>query len=184
MNIFVLDSTPLKAAEYHCDKHVLKMIIESGQMLCTAHWLGWLDKLGQNMSDFKKVKDAQEFLYRNVPKRYQPRWKMTHANHPCSVWTRESIENYMWHADLGLYLCREYSIRYEKIHKGFEVHMWLQENMPPGIKDKGLTPFKICMKEEYKISQNPVECYREYYSKDKVRFAKWKKDNIPHWWHV
>jgi hypothetical protein len=37
MNIFYLDKDPIKAAEYSCDKHVVKMILESAQMLCTAH---------------------------------------------------------------------------------------------------------------------------------------------------
>ena len=57
-------------------------------------------------------------------------------------------------------------------------------HIPPLIENKGLEPFEICMKEEYKISENPIECYREYYIKDKVRFAKWKNGNVPSWWHV
>jgi hypothetical protein len=182
MNIFVLDKNPEIAAKYHCDKHVLKMILESGQMLSTAHWMAWLDRLGKSLKDFRIMRDAQDYLYKNVPEHKQPPWKMTHVNHPCSIWSRDTFENYMWHSDLGLYLCREYTFRYKKIHKGFKVHMWLQANTPPGIKKTGLTPFKICMKDEYKISNDPFECYREYYIKDKVRFAKWKNNNQPEWW--
>ena len=184
MNIFILDTSPDIAAQYHCDKHVCKMILESGQMLCTAHWLGWLSKLGKSRKDFRLVRDMQNFLYESVPIHSQPPWKITHANHPCSIWTRESLQNYNWHSDLGLYLCREYSFRYNKIHKAFKTHYWLQQNKPPGIRDIGQTSFEICMKEEYKISNDPVECYREYYLKDKVRFAKWKNGNIPLWWCV
>jgi hypothetical protein len=183
MNIFILDKDPVKSAKYHCDKHVCKMILESGQMLCTAHWMLWLEKLGKNRSDFKLVRDMQNYLYENVPKEDQPPWKLTHVNHPCSIWTRECYENYIWHLSLMKYLLIEFSDRYEKNHKSWAVHAWLDKKIPPGI-NTGRTPFKICMKEEYKISENPVECYREYYLKDKVRFAKWKKGNIPEWWHV
>ena len=184
MNIFILDESPEMAAQYHCDKHVCKMILESGQMLCTAHWMAWLDILKKSRRDFKLVRDMQNFLFENVPIQSQPPWKLTHVNHPCSVWTRNTMENYMWHSDLGLYLCREYTFRYTKVHKAFKTHMWLQQNTPPDIISKSLEPFEICMKEEYKISKSPVECYREYYLKDKVRFAKWKKGNIPNWWYV
>ena len=53
MNIFVLDRDPEVAARYHCDKHVCKMILEAGQMLCTAHWVAWMKKLDIKKSDFK-----------------------------------------------------------------------------------------------------------------------------------
>ena len=53
MNMFVLDEQPQKAAEYHCNKHVVKMILEAGQMGCAAHWMSWLDKFGKTRSDFK-----------------------------------------------------------------------------------------------------------------------------------
>ena len=39
MNIFVLDKDPHIAAQMHCDRHVPKMIVESAQMLSTAHRL-------------------------------------------------------------------------------------------------------------------------------------------------
>jgi hypothetical protein len=184
MNIFVLDETPTIAASYHCDKHVLKMILESGQMLCTAHWLGWLNYLKKDIKDFKTQKAAKDFLYQEVPSVFQPEWKMTHINHPCSVWTRESLENYDWHSNLGLALCKEYEKRYEKIHKSYTVHKWLSKNHPPEVISKGQTPFEICMKNEYKISSDPVDCYREYYLRDKSRFAKWKIGNKPAWWSL
>ena len=183
MNIFILDTDPSVAASYHCDKHVCKMILESGQMLCTAHWIMWLKKLGKDRSNFRLVRDMQSYLYKNIPKEKQPPWKLTHMNHPCSIWTRESIENYRWHLELMKNLLVEFDNRYEKSHKSWAVHQWLEKNLPPGL-PSGQTPFPICMKEEYKISKDPVDCYREYYIKDKVRFAKWKKGNIPQWWHV
>lgn len=184
MNIFILDEDPIVAASYHCDKHVCKMILESAQMLCAAHWIGWLKHLGKNISDFKRQKDAKDFLFKKVPTVFQPPWSLTHANHPCSIWTRESLNNYDWQSQLGLSLCNEYEKRYNRIHNSLSVHMWLSKNHPPAIEFKGQTPFVICMKDEYKISDDAVECYREYYIKDKVRFAKWKKGNVPSWWLV
>ena len=67
MNIFILDEDPKRAAEYHCDKHVCKMILESGQMLCTAHWIRWLNHLGKSRKDFRLVRDMQNYLYANIP---------------------------------------------------------------------------------------------------------------------
>ncbi len=39
MNIFVLDENPVKCAEYHLDKHCIKMILEQTQILCGVHWM-------------------------------------------------------------------------------------------------------------------------------------------------
>lgn len=36
MNIFILDTDPKLAAKYHCDRHVVKMVLESAQMLSTV----------------------------------------------------------------------------------------------------------------------------------------------------
>ena len=79
------------------------------------------------------------------------------------------------------YLLIEYEKRYQRRHKSWDTFEWLDKKIPPNI-DTGRTPFKICMKEEYKISEDPVVCYREYYLKDKVRFAKWKKGDKHAWW--
>ncbi len=183
MNIFILDEDPKAAASYHCDKHVCKMILEAGQMLCTAHWMSWLKNLDKQRSDFKLMRDAKAFLKENVPKEKQPPWSITHVNHPCSVWTRETLENYTWHHKLMGHLLAEYTGRYRRTHKSITVWEWLLYNKPLSFPNHGLTPFPICMKEEYKISEDPVECYREYYIKDKVRFAKWKNKK-PDWWLV
>lgn len=184
MNIFVLDRDPEVAARYHCDKHVCKMILEAGQMLCTAHWVAWMKKLDVKKSDFKRVRDLKEELKKRVPLESQPPWSMTHMNHPCSVWTRETVSNYFWHARLMRSLLDQYTARYKKNHKSEEVWSWLEENIPPEITDAPITDHPICVPESYRISLNPVDCYREYYLNDKARFAKWKNGNVPEWWHV
>ena len=116
MNIFILDEKPQIAAEYHCDKHVVKMILESAQMLSTTHWLQALQIFNKNISDFKRVRDAKEFLHVNLQENMKPPYKMTHVRHPCTIWTTESIENYNWHVKLLFYLCCEYTKRYGKQH--------------------------------------------------------------------
>ena len=171
------------AAKYHCDKHVCKMILESGQMLSTAHWVAWLDILGKSRKDFKLVRDMKQYLSENVPKECQPPWSLTHAEHPCSVWVRQTTSNYYWLARLMENLLLEYSRRYDnKQHKSIPVQKWLFENLPPEISDLPLTDHPICMPDDYKVSDDPIQCYREYYLKDKVRFAKWKTGNVPPWW--
>ena len=182
MNIFILDEKPQIAAEYHCDKHVVKMILESAQMLSTAHWLQALQIFNKDISDFKRVRDAKDFLYENLKNSMQPPYKITHVRHPCTIWTTESIENYIWHVKLLFYLCHEYTKRYGKIHKTAHYIKWFVDNRPYNIPKIGMTPFKICMANDYKISTNPVECYKEYYIKDKSRFAKWKLGNTPQWY--
>ena len=182
MNIFILDQSPQIAAEYHCDKHVVKMILESAQMLSTAHWLQALKMFNKDISDFKRVRDAKEFLYANLKESMQPPYKITHVRHPCTIWTTESMENYVWHVKLLFYLCGEYTKRYGKIHKTAQYIKWFVDNRPYQIPKTGMTPFKICMSDEYKVSADPVECYKEYYIKDKSRFAKWKLGNVPRWY--
>jgi len=185
MNIFVLDKNPSKAAEYHCDKHVVKMILEAGQMMCASHWLHLLDNYYEGQkSDFKRVKDIQDWLFENTPKKEQPPWRLSHMRHPCTIWTNESFSNYNWHFELGKSLCKEYTRRYGRIHKSEIIIDWLGNNIPKNMRNLGMTDFVICMKEEYKISEDPVECYRNYYLKDKVRFARWKLNNHPDWWYV
>jgi len=171
MNIFVLSADPKEAAEFHCDKHVVKMILETGQMLCTAHWLGWQRVLNPSVIGAKK---AKEWLQQHVPADKQPLWKMTHAGHPCTQWAQTSDENYSWLLDLGVALCQEYTLRYGKRHKSETVYEWLLSNRPPSFMSSGRTPFAIAMPDDCKISADPVVCYRQYYRVHKKYMAKWK----------
>lgn len=157
MNIFILDLDPEKAAQYHCDKHVIKMIIESAQLLCSVHHFYYQD-------------------LENIP------YKKSHINHPCSKWVRESLSNYKWLNSLGLFLCKEYYLRYgNKTHKTLNVLIWCIENQPL-IYDKGLTPFAQAMPEQYK-NEDPVKAYRDYYLNEKKNICKWS-NQIPEWWII
>lgn len=152
MNIFALDRIPEKAAEYHCDKHVLKMIIETAQLLSNSHHM-----------------TGKEGPYR-----------LTHKHHPCSLWVLESLSNYRWLVKLGKGLAREYNSRYNKVHKVEAVIDYLELN-EPDIKDIGLTEFKQAMPEEF-MEKDSVKAYRKYYLGDKSRFAKWKNNKTPDWY--
>jgi hypothetical protein len=100
MNIFVLDESPVVAAKYACDKHVVKMILESAQMLCSVQ-----------------------------PEGTAP-YKRSFYNHPCTKWARASTENYSWLIQHAMALCAEYTRRYDKIHKSQQVIEWCIKNRP------------------------------------------------------
>ena len=151
MNIFVLDTDPKKAAEYHCNKHVVKMILEYNQLLCTSHWL-----------------TGSEAPY-----------KASHINHPCNVWVRESIENYEWLCSLCSALLEEYTHRYGKVHKSSEVLNYCYQNKPK-LESKGRTKFALAMPEIYK-TDDCVLSYQNYYNFGKRHLFAWKNREIPPW---
>ena len=156
MNIFVLDEKIANCAQYLCDKHVVKMVLETTQLLCTAHQV--LD--GTNPDLYKK----------------------THENHPCSIWVRENSHNYVWAANLYLELCQEYSYRYGKIHKCqglINSLSTLPKNIPYGTK---LGNFVLAMPDEFKTS-SPIQSYRNYYiSKQTTIKMEWNKGRAkPSW---
>lgn len=185
MNIFVLDKNPQLAAQYHADKHAVKMILEAGQLLCTAHWLNWARMLG---APKLKTRQLQEWLYQNVPQELQPPWKMTHVHHPCTQWAAHAWGNYMWLSRHGLALCDEYTRRYGKIHKSHEVHRWLNRVIPPAFEARvddpvQITPFALAMPDDCKVAGDPVQSYRNYYNQHKVRIARWRHSETPAWWN-
>jgi len=166
MNIFWLDLCLRLCAQYHCDKHVVKMILETAQLLYTTQW-----ELGGKDWDSRCAEIVGSRPYRR-----------THINHPCAVWVRESRANYRELAKLGLELCKEYTFRYDKTHRT-EVHLkWLRRHPPKHLKDVGPTPKILAMPEQYKITSDPVTSYRNYYLKEKNGIATWSYTNIPNWW--
>lgn len=160
MNIFFLHMIPSVCAQMHCSKHVIKMILETCQLLCSA----W------------HVSDPEHNLY-------TPCYKLTHKNHPSAVWTRESQANYKWLCELGLELCNEYTYRYGKVHKCQEYIENLYKNIPP-IPDIELTKCPQAMPDTYK-DKDVVSAYRHYYLFEKYRMHDWngKTSNreVPYW---
>jgi len=163
MNLFILFDTPAEAAQAHCDKHVIKMILETCQMLYTAHWTAAYPQL---LVKSQKVLELPASL-EDAPKRKtgEPGYKKAHVNHPCTKWIRASLQNYMFACDLGIALGEEYKYRWHKKNKehSCEQHVrWLKANPPP-LPAIGLTRFAVAMDDVYKNSDDPIQCYRNYY---------------------
>lgn len=171
MNIFYLDQNPKLCAQYHCDKHVVKMILESAQLLCTAVNVA----AGEQITPYKS----------------------THVNHPCSIWVRESFANWDYVINLMLDLEEEWNYRFHsrnpKTHNSVAalvaspVH--LREKAEKYLPSIGLTVPPLCMPESCKqipaIAVTPEEatilCYRNYYNQEKKHLHKWTNREVPFW---
>lgn len=152
MNIFVLDEDISKCAEYHSDRHVVKMILESAQMLSTV---------------------CRESGIHSG-------YKSTHINHPCTKWCSESLSNWFWLRNLLYALNKEWRFRYNHSftnHKSFDVAMKLPY---PDIPDIGITKHALAMPDKYK-TDSVVESYRNYYIGDKQHLFSWKNRSKPEW---
>ena len=152
MNIFYLDKCPEKAARLQYNKHVVKMILESAQMLCTAHHC----IMGE---------DA------NVP------YKVAHRNHPSTIWARQSGENYTWLYRHMMELGREYERRYGKKHLSIIKCEDPLSILPGGILETGLTEMPQCMPDEYK-DKCSIKAYWNYYIGEKHVVANPKTEKI------
>ena len=152
MNIFVLDRDPKLASQYHNDRHVVKMILESVQLLSTAHRINGYDE----------------------------GYKMTHKNHPCSVWVRESQSNYHWLVDLVNELHKEWQYRFDHAHNHKSYDVMRSLSSPNFLPNIGLTPFAIATAEDCRFD-DPVKSYRSYYKNHKTHLFKWTKREIPSW---
>ena len=179
MNIFVLDKDPIESAKLQCDKHVVKMIVESAQMLSTSHrMLDGILRIEQSANG-RKVKrwsindDRNDVMYKAV-----------HMNHPCTVWTRDSLANYDWHYVHFTALCDEYTHRYGKVHATDKLLRGVLARAPQNIPDKGQTQFALAMKAEPSCihPDDPVRSYREFYQTKQDRFSMvWTNRSEPVW---
>ena len=151
MNIFYLHSDPAVAASYFYDKHKVKMILECAQMLCTAHIA-----LGNE----------------NVP------YKKSHLNHPSSVWVRANNENYQWLYDHMLALGKEYTKRYNKNHLTITKCKDILAVAPLNIPTGSFTEPPQCMPDEYKVDNDSVSAYWNYYEQDKYKIANKNEQKI------
>jgi hypothetical protein len=107
MNIFFLDRDSVACARLHSDQHVVKMVLETAQILCAA-------------------------LHRHgIAAPYKP----THAGHPCVRWAGDSLSHWRWTRSLGLALGEEYTFRRQRIHASATVIAALPE--VPDIPDLG-----------------------------------------------
>lgn len=149
MNIFVLDSDQKIAAQAHCDKHCVKMVLETAQLLSTAVRLSGIDY----------------------------GYKSTHVNHPCSIWARQSLANFTWLKELGIYLGEEYSFRFGRRHKSSAVIKNIP-NIPGG---NTLTDFAQAMPDKFKNTNNAIAAYRDYYINSKRHLLVYTNRCPPEW---
>jgi len=151
MNIFVLDRDPALAATMMCDKHVVKMILETAQMMCTV-----VATYGHSTP-----------------------YRSTHAKHPCTIWAGQSRANWNWLIEHGMTLCEEYERRYGRIHKSQQVIEWCAMTHID-LPDVPRTPFAQAMPSQYK-NECAVAAYRAYYMGEKAHIATWKTQPPKWW---
>jgi hypothetical protein len=151
MNIFYLHSDPKVAASYFYDKHKVKMILECAQMLCTAHIA-----LGND----------------DVP------YKKSHLNHPSSVWVRANNKNYQWLYEHMLALGKEYTKRYNKTHLTITKCKDILAVAPLSIPTGDFTEPPQCMPDEYKVDNDSISAYWNYYEQDKYKIANKNEQKI------
>lgn len=153
MNIFFSDSDPVIAAQNLDDKRVVKMILESAQMLCCALHLNQASHLAK--------------------------YKLTHSNHPSNLWARATDANYDWLLQHFKALCDEYTHRYGKIHATANMYSDLcagKAFVPRGP----LTPFANCATRsdlgiDCKHISDTVTAYKFYL------MQRWLRDSNPKW---
>ena len=151
MNIFYLDEDPKLAAIYQYNKHVVKMILESAQMLCTAH---------------HELLDDPDVPY-----------KLAHKNHPCTIWVRENSLHYDWLYEHMLALGNEYNKRYGKNHLSIIKCLEPLAKHPDNIPHVGFKQPPQCMPDEYK-DECSIQAYWNYYIGEKHTVANKNKEKI------
>jgi hypothetical protein len=175
MNIFYIDRDPAVAAQMMVNSHVVKMILESAQLLSTAH----------------RLLDGEMYIEISPKGRKIKRWRLpderndvlchaTHINHPSAIWCRESSPNYMWLYEHYCALLEEYTYRYGKVHKCSRLALHLK-SLPHNLTNSTFSDPPPAMDKQYIISKDSVENYRNYYTHGKTHLHKWKKREKPVW---
>lgn len=162
MNLFVLDPIPSVAARAHCNKHVVKMIVETAQVLSTVLHLKGVTVDGM----------------------YRP----THRAHPCTLWAAESRCNFRWTVALGLALCVEYTERYGKRHKTQDLLEELEAYSRTSSRLAACITFRFVGPDDCLVMEagtgvvDVVESYRKLY---RLKYRKmsmvWPADRRPEW---
>jgi len=162
VNFFYLDRDPKICAQYYCNKHILKIPIEIGQILSKIH-----HELKSGVDFSKLYKDS--IVVKNTIGPY--------------VWALESLDNYIWTVKLGMALIDEFKFRYNKNEHKTEAIIKYLFNNPPNLPKIGITKFKMTNKYDMfqYISSDPIICARYNYSEMKCANDKWTKREKPEW---
>ena len=156
MNIFYTDECPIKSAQNQCDKHVVKMILESAQMLCSVH---------------HRYNSKVKHLY-----------KPTHTKHPSTIWAGDSQQNYEWLYNHFIALCDEYEHRYSRVHLTRVKLEKPLNNIPVGIPNIGMTKLRLAITDKTFHKKCPIKSYRKYYISKQFNFPMvWTKRTKPRW---
>ena len=175
MNIFYLSNNPTECARQHVDKHVVKMILEYGQLMSTAH------RVLDGQPYYGKTKNNRNIQRWLLPdSREEVVWKASHFNHPSNVWVRQSSDHYNWLYSLWLEMLSEYTYRYSKKHSAERMKESFSR-LPKNLPHRGwLSDPTPAMPDEYKVS-NAIQSYRNFYIAEKRSFATWKNRTVPDW---
>ena len=182
MNIFYLDKDPIKAAQMYCDKHCVKMIVESAQMLSTAHRM--ID--GKEYTDLTKSgRRIKRWKHPNANLE-KTLYKACHTGHPSTVWVMKSAYNYHWLYKHMMALNTEFKMRYGHIldHKTVQLLEGALMYPPKNISLNTIaTDPPPAMPDYCKIPGDSVASYKKYYIYEKQRFATWKSPStVPAWY--
>ena len=164
MNIFVTDESPWRSAAVLPDKHIVKMPLETCQMLSIVSSKKW----GHNYGTLPKS-DGMPYATK----------KGAFRNHPCTIWANETVENTRWLLAHGFALCQEYTARYDKVHTCFAA-LLVADKIIPDVGWDDHTPFVRAMPDEYKFDDSitTIEAYKMY-----IASKPWVSDNylrLPH----
>ena len=158
MNVFYLDHDTKICAEYHNDKHCVRMVLEYAQLLSTAHRI-----IDRDM--------ANRFVY-----------KATHKNHPSAIWVRQNQSNYDWLYSLFVDLAEEYTYRYGRKHLSYKKLKHILAYPPNNIEEGAFTQPTPTMPDHCKIPNDSIASYRYYYKTEKSHLAKWTDRPVPKWY--
>jgi hypothetical protein len=152
VNIFVVHPDPREAARQLCDRHVVKMTLETAQILSAAS---------------------------HHP---DPPYRPTHTSHPCVFWAGENRSNFLWLVEHGLGLADEYTHRYGKVHASASVIQWAlahTDRLPQG--DITRHP-RCMPREIRDTTAQVVAAYRVYYVLHKPWATWRRGREAPTWW--
>lgn len=162
MNVFVCDYDPIVAAKSLADKHVVKMVVETTQLLSTACHL-------QNIS-------------------FEGQYKATHKHHPCLIALLEQPAFLQWTIAHGVALCHEYTERYQREHKSEQIMAYAAKHLQTDhcIVMSDFDTFPRAVFDEFKTLP-VVDAYRAHLRKKynvlwKPGNARWKFPSVNPLW--
>lgn len=186
MNIFYIDKNPKTIAYQLVDKHIVKMPVESAQMLSTCKRLHDAKQTTFSFNGkqktfwlFEDEKIVIDKVTNTLSVENNKCYAVTHFNHPSTIWSRANKSNYVWHIQLLKCMLDEYKSRYGRIHE-VEKYVQFLEQVPSSIPDGVFYDPPLAMPTQYMVDDH-VQSYRNFYVGEKWKFAKWKHGKIPPW---